>query len=189
MTAPITHPPSPGPSEPSESEPRRSRVGRIAMGVAIVVALASGALWVGAILLGGGYKPAGYLEDRTFPEAAEPICAKAMKDLKRFPKAYESKSPTARADVIDQTTDRLQRMIDDLRSQVPDDSGAKWINRWLDDWEIHIADRRDFAKRLREGGRSEEFLETVKYGTQISKSLDNYATVNKMESCATPGDV
>lgn len=190
MTAPIIHPPAPDPSEPAESgPPEKSRVARIAMGITIAVALASGALWVGAILFGGGYKPAGYLTDRTFPKAAEPICAKATADLKRFPRAYESKSPTARADVIDETTDRLQRMLDDLRSKVPEGTQAKWINRWLDDWEIHISDRRDFAKRLREGGRSEEFLETVKYGTQISKSLDNYATVNKMESCATPGDV
>lgn len=159
------------------------------MGIAIAVALASGALWVGAILLGGNYKPAGYLTDRSFPKAAERICAKAVADLKKFPPAYEAKSPADRADVIDETTARLQKMLDDLRAKVPADADAKWINRWLDDWELHIADRADFAKRLREGGRKEEFLETVKYGTQISKSLDNYATINKMESCATPGDV
>jgi len=159
------------------------------MGIAIVVAIASGALWVTAILLSGRYKPAGYLTDRSFPTAAERICAKAVADLKEFPPAYKSKSPAERATVIEGTTDRLQQMLDELRTKVPTGSQAKWIDRWIDDWELHIADRRDFAERLRKGGAKEEFLETVKYGTQISKSLDHYADINKMPSCATPGDV
>ena len=87
------------------------------------------------------------------------------------------------------TTDGLAMMLADVRLVVPATSDAKWSNPWIDDWEIHLADRRDFADRLRTKGRSQEFLETVKYDTQISKSLDHYADINKMLSCQTPGDV
>lgn len=172
-----------------ESKSKRFGISKLAMWLTIAATFAAGALWVVAILIGDNYKPAGYLTDRTFPTAAEPICATARKDLEKFPPAQESATPAARAEVIEGTTDRLAKMLDDLRLVVPATSDAKWINTWIDDWEIHLADRRDFADRLRTKGRSQEFLETVKYDTQISKSLDHYADINKMLSCQTPGDV
>jgi len=80
-------------------------------------------------------------------------------------------------------------MLDDLRVEVPDTADAKWINMWLDDWGVHLDDRLDFARRLDENGAKEEFFESTKENTQISKSLNGFAETNKMESCSTPGDV
>ena len=71
----------------------------------------------------------------------------------------------------------------------PDTADAKWINMWLDDWGVHLDDRLDFARRLYENGAKEEFFESTKENTQISKSLNGFAETNKMESCSTPGDV
>lgn len=159
--------------------------------VIVVAALASTLLWVGAVIYGAVGDPqlAGYLEDRTFPTAAEPICAAARADVDAFPPAYEAKSPAERADVIRATTARLQTMLDDLRAVVPDTADAKWINMWIDDWGGHLDDRLDLARRLDENGAKEEFFESTKSNTQISKSLNGFADTNKMESCGTPGDV
>lgn len=157
----------------------------------IGAALASTLLWIAAIIYGTVGDPhlAGWLEDRTFPTAAEPICAAAMEDLEAFPPAYDSPTPTARAAVIRETTARLQTMLDELDDRVPDTADAKWINMWIDDWGVHLDDRLDFARRLEEQGAKEEFFESTKANTQISKSLNAFAETNKMESCSTPGDV
>jgi hypothetical protein len=157
----------------------------------VIVAIASSMLWIGAIIYGAVGDPhlAGWLDDRTFPEAAEPICKAAMADVNEFPPAHESKTPADRAVVIRATTARLQTMLDDLRAVVPDTADAKWINMWIDDWGVHIKDRLDFARRLDEKGAKEEFFESTKENTQISKSLNGFAETNEMESCSTPGDV
>ena len=159
--------------------------------IAVTAALASTLLWIGAIIYGAVGEPhlAGWLDDRTFPTAAEPICKAARADLAAFPPAHESPSPAARAETIRQTTARLQAMIDELRAKVPATADAKWINMWLDDWGVHLDDRLDFARRLDENGAKEEFFESTKENTQISKSLDAFAETNKMDDCGTPGDV
>lgn len=157
----------------------------------VVAGLASTLLWVGAIVYGAVGDPhlAGWLDDRTFPTAAEPICKAAMTDVNAFPPAHDSPSPAARAEVIRESTARLQTMLDDLRAEVPDTADAKWINMWIDDWGVHLDDRLDFAERLDEKGAKEEFFESTKENTQISKSLNGFAETNRMESCSTPGDV
>ena len=159
--------------------------------VLVVLAASSTFVWIGAIVYGAVGDPhlAGWLDDRTFPKAAEPICKKAMADVAKFPPAHESKTPADRAIVIRGTTARLQRMLTDLRHVVPDSKDAKWIDEWIDDWGVHIKDRLDFARRLETKGADQEFFETTKAGAQISKSLDNYAEINEMPSCETPGDV
>ena len=70
----------------------------------------------------------------------------------------------------------------------PTRTDAKYIGEWIDDWSIFISDRDQYAANLRTDPRA-EYLVTEKYGSQISKSLDNYADVNLMPSCDTPGDV
>lgn len=155
----------------------------------VATVLAMTGMWIYALAMDGRIKPEGYLSDHTFSNAAEPICKAARADLAKLTPAHLAKSPEDRAAVIETATTRLTRMLDDLRAVVPDTADAKWINQWLDDWNIHIADRRDFVSRLRTKGRSQEFLETTKYGTQVSKSLNHYTEINHMESCGLPGDV
>jgi hypothetical protein len=161
--------------------------------VVIGIGLLSGLLWLGAIaspFFGYDPKPDDYLTDRTFPKAAEPICAATRKAIEKLPRAYESDTAQERAKVLQTSTDDLQAMITTLRGVVPDTSDAKYINIWLDDWEVHIKDRRNYVTRLESpSGDKEEFLESEQHGGHVSKSIDQYATTNKMESCKTPGDV
>ena len=171
-----------------------SRTGtRVVYRVLVAVGIASGLLWLGAIVLSAfGYneKPNDYLKDRTFPQAAEPICEAAMADLEKLPPADTSSGPKDRADVIEASTARLQTMLDTLRTKVPATKDAEFITMWINDWEVHLEDRSDFVKRLRgPKGAAEEFLETPKYGGQISKTVSQFAEVNAMESCMVPNDV
>ena len=61
------------PTEPPETDPRRRRVtiGRV---LALVVFVAFTIMWTYVFVNQGKYKPAGWLKDRRFPTAAEPIC-------------------------------------------------------------------------------------------------------------------
>jgi len=165
---------------------RRTRIARIA-GVGVFVAFAI--MWAYVFANQGKVHPAAWLTDRRFPEAAEPICAAAEADLAALPPAHDSKTAADRADVVQQATDRLVRMQDDLRGVIP--SGGEreeYIRMWVDDWSTYIDDRYAYADALRKD-ESAEFLVTQKYGTQLSKSIDNFAQVNKMGSCETPDDV
>jgi hypothetical protein len=165
----------------------------IGLKIAAAVGVASGLLWLGAIIAGlAGYesKASDYLTDRTFPNAAEPICAATMKRVEAFPDAHLSPTPAARAKVINETTGLLSDMLVELRKVVPATADAKWIRLWISDWEVHLDDRSDFAKRLTEPEPEKaEFFESPKGGGQVSKSVSQFAELNEMPSCATPGDV
>jgi hypothetical protein len=156
--------------------------------IAVLVVLGFAAFWAYLFAVGGSYKPAGYLTDRTFPVAAEKICKASMAQLDALPPAHTAKNADVRAHTIDQADAILRDMQRQLRGIVPATKDAHFIGQWVDDWSIFISDRDTYAANLRKDPHA-EYLVTQKYGAQISESLDNYADVNKMPSCETPGDV
>jgi hypothetical protein len=157
--------------------------------IAAAVAIAGFVVfWVYVFAVADAYHPAGYLTDRTFPKAAEPVCAASMRELNALPPAHSAKTADVRADTIDRADAILRDMQRRLRAVVPHTKDAKYIDQWVDDWSIFISDRDEYATNLRKDPSS-EYLVTQKYGSQISESLDNYADVNTMPSCETPGDV
>jgi hypothetical protein len=130
------------------------------------------------------------LADRTFPKAAEQICAAAQSQVDALPASNTSETAAARADVIDQANADLRRMVEQLRAQVPDGQGqvTTGINDWLTDWSTYIDDRQAYADGLRVSFDT-RFTESVKANRQISRAIDSFAQVNRMTSCMTPGDV
>jgi hypothetical protein len=107
-----------------------------------------------------------------------------------LPPANVSRTAAERADVIDSANDRLRAMIAQLRTAVPADEGrvTTGINEWLDDWSTYVEDRQAYADGLRADPQT-RFTETVKANRQVSRAVDGFAEVNRMESCSTPGDV
>jgi hypothetical protein len=156
--------------------------------VAAVVVAGLIIFWVYIFAVADNYHSAGYLTDRTFPKAAEPVCAASMRELNALPPAHSAKNANVRADTIDRADGVLRDMQRRLRAVVPHTKDAKYIDQWIGDWSIFISDRDQYAANLRKNPAS-EYLVTQKYGSQISDSLDNYADVNLMQSCETPGDV
>jgi hypothetical protein len=188
--------PTPAPDGDPDEAPKRRR-DTILRALALVICLGFVAMWAYVFANQDTYKPAGQLGDTRFPKAAEPICAATRDLIDELPPSREAETAAERADTIDEATDHLADMQQQLRAVVPTDltatdaegkTEADWINLWIDDWSIFIRDRYDYADELRRD-ETAEFLVSEKYGTQLSKSLDNFAQVNFMESCKVPGDV
>ena len=62
------------------------------------------------------------------------------------------------------------------------------ISRWLDDWDILLADRVNHVERLRTEG-DVRFLNTVADGIFINERMQGFARVNDFRSCLPPGDL
>jgi hypothetical protein len=178
----------PSPLDAPDDGDRRSRGWTWPRIAAAVVVVGLIGFWVYIFASADDYHPAGYLTDRTFPKAAEPVCAASMHQLDALPPAHSAKNADARADTVDRADDILRDMQRRLRTVVPHTKDAKYIDQWIDDWSIFISDRDRYAAHLRKDPGA-EYLVTQKYGSQISESLDNYADVNTMPSCDTPNDV
>jgi len=187
---PLTPGPAPAlsPDEPTLEQTRNAPT-RILARIAIVAIVVGIAVMWGFAFFGPRDSP-GRLDDRAFPTAAEPICQAAKADLDALPPAFEAANAGARADVIVQGSDRLDRMIADLRTQVPAGANHDGIEQWLDDWGQYVQDRRDYAAQLRvDPGARFAVTQSDRDKSQITKAVDLFATVNVMGSCATPDDL
>jgi hypothetical protein len=178
-----------GTDEPTLEESRRSPwriLSRVAT-VAIVVGIA--VMWIVAFF--GDHPQPGRMADRTFPAAAEPVCARARAAIGRLPRAFESPTPADRAAVVDQGTAELETMVVGLRALLPADPDTRTrLEQWLGDWATFNQDRRDYARRLREDPGARFYAsQSERDKAQINLAVDNFARVNDMPSCATPEDV
>jgi hypothetical protein len=176
-------------SEPTLEDERRSPWRRVSQAVILVMVIGIAVMWIYAFF--GEVPSPARLEDRTFPDAAEPICARARAALDGLPKAFETDEAMARADVVDRGTTILAGLVTELRATVPAAQPTRdRLNLWLDDWEIYLRDRRDYTARLRVDPTARFYLsQSERDRRQINSSLDNFAKVNTMASCATPEDV
>ena len=94
-----------------------------------------------------------------------------------------------RADLIDMATDTIERFIVEFRASLPTDpKGIEIVGLWLDDYEIYINDRRDFANDLRIDVNT-QFTETPLDGLPISEKIATFAADNEMSYCKPPIDL
>jgi hypothetical protein len=94
-----------------------------------------------------------------------------------------------RGDIVDQATDIVERMIDDVTAVRPSDpKGQAIVPDWARDYRTYIQDRREFADDLRRG-KHEAFAETAVDGIPISEKLTVFAGDNRMPDCAPPVDL
>lgn len=190
MTQPPVVDPAPDADVPDSDAPvpRRWTLGKIAVLVCVVGLTA---MWAYALSGVAGNDVPGRLEDRTFGPAAEPVCAAAKADIDRLPRSFETPEPGQRADVVDQGTARLRRMVTELRA-LPQPSGqdADMVSQWLADWDTYNANRDDYTARLRVD-RNARFYVTQREQDkrQITQALDRFAAINKMADCTTPDDL
>lgn len=176
-----------GPRGRTAERPRR-RFGWGTLGVLVVV-LGLGAMWAYAFF---GTPPApGRIEGSTFPTEAERICAAAKADLERVPRSITVKTSAERAALVDQGTDVLDRMLDQLAAAAPtQEPGATIAREWIQDWRTYDANRRDYAQRLRTDPNARFYVsQSTRDSAQITAAVDRLARVNGMEACKVPDDV
>ncbi len=192
--APPKTPGGPGGSDPELTEPEPSTGHRIALVLGATFAVATFGVWIYALFF---YDPGlmiDELKDQRFPKAAEEICHQARVKIEALPTASETKDHVERADVVDEANAALRQMTTELAAIVPTDGDAKeqrvnsGVAQWVDDWNTFIGDREDYATALREDPMT-RFTESLKSNRQISRAIDAFAQVNRMDSCAVPGDV
>lgn len=132
------------------------------------------------------------LADRRFPTEAEQICAGYRAQIAQLPPADVARSAAERAEDVAASNVLLSSMIDDLEPIAPTSPPdvRDGVREWLGDWRTYIGNRQDYADALRVDPEA-RFLEDPKGGPSkgITRAIDSFAQVNRMDSCTTLGDV
>ena len=132
------------------------------------------------------------LADPTFPRAAEKVCAAHVEELDALPRAEEALTADDRAATVARSNLVLTSMVAELRPLVPQGPPEvrDGVSEWLDDWSTYIQDRQSYAERLQVDDQA-RFLETTKGSDTrgITRAINAFAEVNRMDSCVTPGDL
>lgn len=137
----------------------------------------------------GRADPVDRLDDRRFPEAAEPICAATRATIDELPLAPEMATPADRGRLIDAATVELEDMVTALHAlERPRGDEGDVVARWLADWEQYNRDRRAYADRFAQG-LDEPARVTDRGGFHIDRLIEEFAIANDMDSCAPPPDV
>jgi hypothetical protein len=165
----------------------RSRKLRIVILVAVAVLAV---MWFYVLFIAKPATP-DRLEDRSFPTAAEPICAATVTALHDAGLVDQrASSPQQRADFADRADAQLVTMVGQLRSIVPA-SGETHdaVTAWLDDWDQWLRDREAWTAQLRAGEDAQFFEKQREGGEPNSEALNAFAVTNDMKSCRTPAGV
>ena len=175
---------------PDGARPEHSTRRKLVLMLVAIFTIGSFAMWIYILFI---YDPGlliDELPDKTFPTQAEEICAAAVSQVELLPRAETAADNVERAEVVAEANTYLAAMLAELRPLAPteDPVSAEAVNEWLDDWEIHLQDRTEYAERL-SNDPTARFTESPKAEKQISRAIDSYAEVNSMVSCSTPGDV
>jgi hypothetical protein len=171
---------------------RRWRPTRILILVVVAGLLA---MWGYVVYLafGPGRQPSpDRIDDPAFAEAAEDRCAEAVDRVSELPLAEETTDPAERAAVLDEANATFAAMLDDLDGMVtlvPAGDDRHNTTEWLADWRIFLADREDFADRLRTDPDARMLVsEKAGEGRHITEWIDEFALANHMASCGSPLD-
>jgi hypothetical protein len=162
--------------------------GRIGAAVAVVAMVA---MWGYVLYLAfgpGRQPPPDRLDDPTFAQGAEQVCAAALDDVAALPRAVQAETAGERAEIVDRANDRFDQMLDDLEPMVPPGEDGELVEAWLADWRTYLGDREAYADALRTDPEARLFV-TAKDREQITEYLDAFAADNHMPACGTPIDV
>src|SRR5690606_26277479 len=100
------------------------------------------------------------LDDRAFVERTSQRCDALLEDLSALPNGAFIEDHVERAAVLDQATDLVEAMVDDIEADAPktgDDAIS--LNGWIGDWRTYIANRRDYADRLGDDPEARLYLD------------------------------
>jgi hypothetical protein len=161
--------------------------------VLLVVIAAIVVMWVYALFF-ASKEAVNKIGDRAWAERAEAICDEAQtarRELADFRTLDDvgADALEVRAGLVEQATDLLEAMLDDVSAATPtDDKGRAIVPLWQADYRTYLADRREYIDQLRAGDNS-PFSETIVDGIPISEKLATFSADNEMASCAPPDDL
>lgn len=134
------------------------------------------------------------IEDRSWVESAQSICESAADErtaLANYTRLDEGGAELIqqRADIVDEATDTLERMLNSLEAlPLTGEKGQAIIPLWIDEYRTYLGDRRNYTAQLRESGENLPFYETANQ-IPISERLATFAADNEMPACKPPLDL
>ncbi len=125
------------------------------------------------------------IEDTAWAARAEAICVETKAQLRAID-ARASGDLEVRADLVDESTDLLGVMLDDIVEVTPsDEKGRAIVPDWEAEYRILLADRYRYAEQLR-AGQNIAFTETVVQNVPVTERLEKFTLDNEMPTCAPP---
>ncbi len=165
-------------------------IGRVVKILAISTLVASFGVWAYAFSGQADRDPPDLLQDRSWSEAAETICADAVADVATMPNAADAPDPEQRSEQVLATTDRYQAMVDQLAElEATGEFDRDLTAAWIDDWRLLLDDRRRYAAAVVDDPAALFTISAVGPGIRLDRRITRLATVNGMPSCSTPTDV
>ena len=164
---------------------------RVVLG-AIVIVLA--VFWVWALFF-ASKEAVNKIDDRAWAARAEQICVDATAERLELANLtrIDQGGPDLireRARIVDESTDIIEQMLDDIVAVTPaDEKGQAIVPLWEADYRTYLADRRTYARQLRESGENLSFYETAENGIPITERIATFAGDNEMASCSPPIDL
>lgn len=131
------------------------------------------------------------LKDEAYVSQLEDQCQALRDDLDELPNAADLKTAAKRADVLDDANVMVARFIDELEAGAPATGGAATTMKgWIADWKTYLANREDYADRLRTDPNAQLLLDRSTIGADsVDKAIQIFTQVNEIPACETPGDV
>jgi hypothetical protein len=183
MTTPVTTDPT---SDVDEAPRRRWTPGRVASLLALAAIIV---FWGWAL---GPFAPRNdpdELEDKAYRELIIPRCTAMTKAIAGLPPAPQTPRFEDRLAVIEQGNAIVRELATFLRGTVGgSDHDRRLLDLWVTDWETYARDREDYAARLRVD-RTVRFEVTARVGSQITTTIDTFASKNRLTDCRVPIDV
>ena len=134
------------------------------------------------------------IADKEWQQRAEEICSKAndergkLADYRLISSAGKD-ALSQRADIVEEATTILARMVDEIALVSPGDAkGKALVQLWIADYRTYLNDRLDYVSELR-SGQNEPFSETMTEGLPLSEKISTFAADNRMPSCKAPIDL
>ena len=179
-------PPNSGPLELE----KRSIIPRL---LALVGFSAFGAFWIWALFF-ASKEGVNRIEDQAWLERAQSICEQAADErtaLANYTRLDEGGPELIlqRADIVDEATDSLERMVNSLEAlPLAGEKGRAIVPMWIDEYRTYLGDRRNYTTQLRASGENLPFYETANK-IPISERLATFAADNEMPACKPPLDL
>jgi hypothetical protein len=139
------------------------------------------------------------IEDRSWRVAAKEICAAASAEREALADTSGGKitDPTLeqmqqRADLVDQATVILERMVNDLAAiEVDNEDDRLRLDFFAENYRILLADRRRYTASLRAGDKV-QYSETVVGGGPVTNVISDFTAGvkgNDVPECSPPGEL
>ncbi|MEC7174740.1 MAG: hypothetical protein VXY65_09320 [Actinomycetota bacterium] len=178
---------------PSSPTPTRETRSVLTRAIALVGFGVFATFWIWALFF-ASKEGVNRVEDRAWVESAQSICETAADErtaLANYTRLDEGGAELIRqrADIVDEATDTLERMLNSLEAlPLTGEKGQAIIPLWIDEYRTYLGDRRNYAAQLRESGENLPFYETANQ-IPISERLATFAADNEMPACKPPLDL